>query len=300
MIASMTGYGRGQAEASGVCATVEVQSVNQRHLDVKVRLPSRLAHRERDVQQHVRHALERGRVTVSVGVERTGDDAAALPIRVDAASAAHVRRLLDTLREAADIDAPVRLEHLLHFAADIFTRDEDAADAEEGKDDAMWSVVADALDQALDALQAMRLHEGEALLKDLSARLDALEAFLGNVETRAPERVAEAQARLRERLTDLVADEHLDEGRLEAEIALLADKLDITEECVRLHSHLSLFREALADDAPAGRKLKFIAQEIHREVNTITAKANDAALAREGVEMKEEVEKIREQIQNVE
>jgi uncharacterized protein (TIGR00255 family) len=296
MIASMTGFGRGRATVAGVSAVVELRSVNQRHLDVALRLPSTLAGREGALKQHLAAAFERGRITVNVQIE-DDTDAAAFPLRVDPAAARHYRRLLDDLRAAADLDAPVTLDHLLHFS-DVFTTDEADPDADAAAH--LWPAVEAALGEAIGALRAMRLQEGEALLEDLRARIDTLGAFLVTVEARAPERVEEAQTRLRARLADLVDDEHLNPERLEAEIALLADKLDITEECVRLRSHLNLFRETLADDAPAGRKLKFIAQEIHREVNTITAKANDAAIAREGVRMKEEVEKIREQVQNVE
>ena len=141
--------------------------------------------------------------------------------------------------------------------------------------------------------------EGEALRDDLAARADALEALVAAVEARAPERTAEARARLHERLDDLVGAGRLEPGRLEAEVALLADKLDVTEEAVRLRSHLGQFRAALAETEPVGRRLNFLTQEIGREANTVGSKANDADLTRLAVAMKEEVEKIREQVQNV-
>jgi uncharacterized protein (TIGR00255 family) len=158
----------------------------------------------------------------------------------------------------------------------------------------------DALDAAIDAMRTMRREEGKALRSDLQDRIDAIEKHLSNIEERAPQRVDERQQRLRGRLEELVEDERIDPDRIETEIAVLADKLDVTEECVRLHSHLTMFREALDSDEPAGRKLKFITQEIHREANTIGAKADDETISRHAVQMKEEIEKIKEQIRNVE
>lgn len=295
MIASMTGFGRGTSQAGSLTATVEMRSVNNRYIDVSVRLPQNLADREGDVQARVKDAFERGRITVSVQVEKeAGVD---LPVRVNLDAARAYGRLLNDLRRAAGLDEPVRLEDLLrYYADDVFAAaEEDPAALEQ-----TWKAVVAALDDAIAQMHAMRQQEGEALRADLATRLDALEERLGDVEARAPLRVEEARIRLQERLDALLADQRFDPERLEQEIALLADKLDVTEECVRLHSHLNLFREALDADEAVGRKLNFIVQEIHREVNTIGSKANDAEVARLAVAMKEDVEKMREQIQNVE
>lgn len=293
MIASMTGFGRGSATAHGTTAMVEIRSVNNRHCDVSVRLPSRLAAHEGDVQAHVKQAFVRGRFNVNVQVE--GEEDEALPIDVDEEAAARYRRLLDRLRDAAGIQAPVQLDHLLHFS-DVFTTDED----EDETDEDAWEAVQVALGEAIEQLRAMRRQEGRALRDDLDARADAIETHLTAVEARAPGRIEAARDRLEERLARLMDDDRIDAERLETEVALLADRLDVTEECVRLHSHLDLFREALENEDAVGRKLKFITQEIHREVNTIGSKANDAAITEHTVQMKEEVEKIREQVQNVE
>jgi uncharacterized protein (TIGR00255 family) len=293
MIASMTGFGRGFAQQDGVAATVELRSVNNRYVDVSVRLPQRLSAHETDVQTRLKDAFERGRIKAQVQVEKT--DAVDLAVRVNHEAARAYGQLLEEARQAAGIDAPVRLADVLRYG-DVFTAAEDDPDETER----IWQVVRQALDSAIDALRTMRLEEGRALLEDLSARNDAIEALLIRVEERAPDRVDEARDRLRERLGELMEDARINPERLEQEIAIVADKLDITEECVRLHSHLSLFREALANDAAVGRKLNFITQEIHREVNTIGSKANDPEIARYAVQMKEEVEKIREQVQNVE
>jgi uncharacterized protein (TIGR00255 family) len=293
MIASMTGFGRGTATVCAVTATVEIRAVNNRHCDVSVRLPGSLTAHEGDVQAHVKQAFARGRFNVNVQVE--GEEDAALSIEVDTDAAASYRRLLDQLRDAAGLQAPVQLEHLLHFS-DVFT----TVDDEEDIDEEAWDAVQVALGEAIEQLRTMRRQEGDALRTDLEARIDAIGEHLATVQARAPKRVETARDRLDERLARLMKDGRIDPDRLEAEVAILADKLDVTEECVRLQSHLDLFREALDNEDAVGRKLKFITQEIHREVNTIGAKANDAPITEHAVKMKEAVEQIREQVRNVE
>ena len=293
MIASMTGFGRGTATVQAVTATVEIRSVNNRHCDVSARLPSSLAAHEADLQAHIKQAFERGRFNVNVQIE--GEEDETLPIEVDVEAAANYRELLDRLRRAAGIDAPLQLDHLLHFS-DVFTTVEDDEDLDEDA----WDAVQVALGEAIEQLRTMRRQEGRALRTDLEQRIVTIEDHLMTVEARAPQRVEAARDRLDERLARLMDDDRIDPERLETEVALLADKLDITEECVRLHSHLELFREALDNEDAVGRKLKFITQEIHREVNTIGSKANDAVITEHAVQMKEAVEQIREQVRNVE
>ena len=294
MVHSMTGFGRGRASVDGTTANVELRSVNKRHHDVSLRIPDALADREGDIQTRLTEAFERGRFLVDIEV--AADEEEALPIDLDTEKALAYKKLLERLSSAAQIQEPIRLEHLMQFD-DLFVASEEARDVAA---DEMWPAVEAALNEAIDALKAMRAQEGKALRTDLAARIDAIEENLDAIEDRAPERVRERQERLQERLDELVADDRIDPDRLETEIALLADKLDVTEECVRLRSHLEMFREAMDADEPAGRKLKFITQEIHRESNTIGAKANDETISRCAVEIKEEIEKIREQISNVE
>jgi len=290
----MTGFGRGHASTEDATATVEIQSTNKRHLDIFVHLPDPLPEAESDVRQRIQAAFERGQFDVNVSAELKGSDD--LPVDVDADMAIHHKRRLEQLSAAAQIEEPIRLDHLLEFE-DIFAGEEERQAA---KIQRAWPVVTEALDVAIEDLQEMRGEEGEALREDLEHRTRTIDEHLDAIEERAPTRVEERQEQLRERLRDLLDDEHLDPDRLETEIALLADKLDVTEECVRLHSHLKMFREALDADEPSGRKLKFITQEIHREANTIGAKADDETISRRAVEMKEEIEKIKEQIRNVE
>jgi uncharacterized protein (TIGR00255 family) len=294
MIRSMTGFGRGHASTEDASATVEIQSTNKRHLNIFVHLPDPLPEAESDVRMQMKEAFERGQFDVNVSAELKGADT--LPVEVDADAAMHHKRRLEQLAAAAQIEAPIRIDHLLEFE-DIFAGEEER---EAAKIQRAWPAVTQALDAAIDDLQAMRREEGDALRDDLERRTRAIDEHLDAIEARAPARVEERQAQLRDRLGELLDDEHLDADRLETEMALLADKLDVTEECVRLHSHLKMFREALDADEPSGRKLKFITQEIHREANTIGAKADDETISREAVEMKEEIEKIKEQIRNVE
>lgn len=297
MIHSMTGFGRSTAEAGGTCATVELRSVNKRHFETSLRAPRALSEREAEMQAYLKARFERGRITAQVQIDEPEPEA--LPVVVDEAAARAYAGLLRRLRTAAGLDAreaPIHVDHLLHFSDVLTTPDEDAATC----DGDAWAAAERALHAAADALEAMRRQEGEALRRDLEGSLRRIAEGLEAVEARAPERIAAARARLRERLDEIFADERVATERLEAEIAALADRLDLNEECVRLRSHLDLFRQALDSGEPVGRKLRFLVQEVHREVNTIGAKANDAAIAHHVVAMKEEVEKIREQVENVE
>ena len=292
----MTGFGEGSAEAGGVAATAELRSVNARHLDLKLRFPDALKARESEAQARLKDRFDRGRITAHVQLEGAGDDDT-LPVRVDEEAAAAYAALLRRLAAAADLgDAPVRLEHLLEFSDVLEHREEQEAPA--GED--AWPAAGQALTEAIEHLRATRRREGESLCDDLRARTDAIAERLEQIEARSPERIAERRDTLRERLGELFDDERVAADRLESELAMTADKLDVTEECVRLRAHLGQFEDALADDEPTGRRLKFLTQELHREANTIGAKANDATLSHHAVAVKEEIEKIREQIRNVE
>ena len=294
MLRSMTGFGRGTSRVGVAEATIEVRSVNGRFCEVAVRGPRVLNAFDPAVQALCKDRLERGSVTVSITLQRRTAEAA---LAVDRGAAQAYGRLLREAQAAAGLDpqtAPVTLDHLLRY--DVLTSAEPDVEAEQAE---AWAAVEPALQDALDGLDAMRVQEGRALREDLVGRLDALDAHLAAVAERAPVRVHEAQARLRERLAELAGDERLNPDRLETEIALLADKLDVTEEVVRLRAHLDQFREALDASEAVGRRLNFLAQELNREVNTIASKANDADLAARAIRMKEELEKVREQVQNV-
>ena len=292
MLRSMTGFGRGTAREGAADATVEVRTVNGRYAEVTVRGLGDLAEHEAAVQSLVKDAIERGNATVHVTLA-TG--AASGPLQVDPAAASALGALLRHAAEAAGLASEsVTVADLLRAGDVLVPAPPDPAAAE-----AAWAAVRAALAEALTRLDAMRQAEGAALADDLGARLDALDALTAEVEARAPVRLEAARQRLRDRLADLADVPDLDPGRLETEAVLLSDKLDVTEETVRLRSHLEQVREALAAPEPVGRRLNFLSQEIGREVNTIGSKANDAEITRLSVSMKEELEKIREQVQNV-
>ncbi len=292
MMTSMTGYGHGEAVSGGIAVSVELRSVNGRYLEVVTRLPRQLALRENEVREHVRRKLLRGKITLTLSIERGADGAA--PLKVDAASAKAYYRLLNDLRKAVRLKQTVRLEHLLQFS-DIFEPRE-----LENTGEKEWDVVQVALDRALDALLVMRKAEGEELQRDFDARLDALSGLVDRIEQLSKAQVPRERERLRERIAQILEHEPVDEGRLELELAILAEKLDVTEECVRFRSHLTYFRQAMASPDAAGRKLNFLIQEMNREVNTMGSKSSDADIAHLVVQGKEELEKIREQLQNIE
>jgi uncharacterized protein (TIGR00255 family) len=291
MIESMTGFGRGTARVGQAEATVEIRSVNGRYGDVSVRLPRALHPHESAVQNALKDRLDRGKINAAITVQQDAGDVALV---VDARRAAAYGRLLREAAEAAGLPDPTAAD-LFRFS-DVLVPVEGAAAEDDGD---AWAATQAALNEATDRLLAMRRTEGEALAADFRLRLDLIEEELAGVEAQAPERTAGHQARLRERLDEIAGDDRINPERLEAEVALLADKLDVTEECVRLRAHLAAFRAAMESDEAVGRRLNFLAQEFNREINTIASKANDAGMAARAVRMKEELEKIREQVQNV-
>lgn len=289
----MTGFGRAEVARHGITATVEVRGVNSRYLDVTTRLPRLLSQREKDIKEIVRSCVNRGNLVVSVSVEEESD--AIAPVAVNKLAAKAYIKLLNDLRKAAKIKEKVRLEHLLKFS-EVFEVPKD-----EQSDEPEWTVVEEALRGALDGFNTMRRNEGGELAKDLQRRIQWLSETVEKIERLSRERIPEERKRLHERIAQLVADKSIiDQNRLELEIALLADKLDVTEECVRFRSHTKFFLETIANTDSAGRKLNFLIQEINREANTIGSKTNDSEIAHLVVQMKEELEKIREQLQNIE
>lgn len=289
----MTGYGRGEASKAGVTVAVEVRSVNNRHLEVTTRLPRSLAQREKDIKDIIRMLVNRGSVSVSVKVEKKEDASASL--RVNKAAARTIHKLLQELRATMKMKEEVRLEHILHFSEVLEGGEENGTDEKE------WAVTEQALKRALKNLNEMRAREGKELAKDLRARVESMNRSLDTVERLGAQRVPDERKRLQERVAQLVSDPRvIDQNRLELELALLAERLDVTEELVRFRSHNKMFLGALGDQEAAGRKLNFVVQEMNREANTIGSKANDASIAHVVVGIKEELEKVREQIQNIE
>lgn len=292
MIASMTGYGRGESAAKRMTIAVELRSVNSRYLEVSARLPRSLSMRENEIKEIIRRRISRGKITMVAFIEKesNGD----IPVRINASAAKGYYKLLNDLRKVVKLKQAVRLEHVLQFSDVLEPIEIESTDEQE------WDVLQGALSEAIENLLTMKLNEGEELGKDFRHRIGILEEKLSQIEQLAVEQIPNERVRLRERIKQLLEKEPVDEGRLEMEIALLADRLDVTEECVRFRSHNKFFLEALKDKEPAGRKLNFLIQEMNREANTIGSKSSAAEIAHLVVNIKEELERLREQLQNIE
>lgn len=291
MIRSMTGFGAGRGSAGGEELDVEIRSVNHKYCEVKVRLPRELAALEVEAAKAVRERLARGGIDVTV--RRPGPGAGLAP-RVDLALAESYAHAFRELQARLGLPGAVSLADVLS-ADGVVRLDERAVDPDAARA-ALWTALA----AALDALVAMRAREGEALARDLAARLDTVEALVARAAALVPQAIEHHRARLAERVQELTRGIPLDPGRLEQEVALFADRTDVAEEVTRLRSHLSQVRALLAGSEPAGRKLDFLVQEMHREVNTIGSKSQSAEVATVVVAAKAEIERMREQVQNVE
>jgi uncharacterized protein (TIGR00255 family) len=292
MLLSMTGFGRGECVENGLHVTAEIRSVNNRFLDVSVRMPRILSVYEADVKELIRQHLSRGRVNLSISLQ--APEMNGLAIKPDLELARSYAEMLRELSGALGLEGGVRLEHLLNFS-EIFAPPEDEETAE-----VIWNCARKAIVQAIEELNRMRAQEGANLAKDLLARVDHLEEVIGEIEKIARQNVVQHQKMLEKRLKELLQSPELDRNRLETEMAIMADRLDITEECVRFRSHIDLFRDFVNHHEVAGRKLNFLLQEMNREANTIAAKASNADISHRVVLIKEELERLREQVQNVE
>ena len=288
---SMTGYGRSSVEVDGRRLTIEVKSVNHRFLDVAFRMPRSFSFLEDDMRRQIGAAISRGHVDVFATYRNVRPDSRA--VSVDAALAAAYDRALTELHNLSDARDDRSLMALARLP-DVLQ----VTEAEEDQD-ALRALVAKALGEALDGLTAMREKEGCALADDLKGRLDRLEALTERIAERYPETVAAYETRLRERIEELIGT-NVDRQRLLTEVALMADRSAVSEELVRLKSHVAQLRETISMPGGVGRKLDFIVQELNREVNTVSSKSQDIPITQVVVEAKAEIEKIREQVQNVE
>jgi len=287
---SMTGFGTAEGPVAGGRLRLEVRSVNHRHFVVQARLPSELGPLEADIRERLRRHLERG--SVSVSARWTEEPPAAAAVEVDAERARAVVEALRGVGRELHIAGDVDLATLARIPDVV--RVKPAETAIEAED------VLKVLDDAARSCAAMRAREGQALAADLRERLVALAALAEKVAGRAPARLAEEQERLRRNVAELSRGVAVDQGRLAQEVAFLADRLDVTEELVRLRTHVAAASAALEAGTPAGRQLGFLLQELGRETNTIGSKANDAAMAEAVIAMKGELEKMREQVENLE
>ncbi len=291
MLCSMTGYGQAQVDGVRNRIAVEVRAVNGRHLDLNLRLPPGGWALEHKIRKGIAERLRRGRIDVQVRWEPL-DPEEEPPIELHLGRAKAYRKALERLREALGIEGAVDLALMASFR-DLISSREPSIEAEE-------EALHEALGLALDSLEAMRIAEGKAIQSDIEERLACMEQGIVELEILAKQVVEGHLCRWRERLKLLTGGQHLDQGRIEQEMAIWVDKLDVTEELVRLKSHLQQFRNLMAGHDPVGRKLEFLLQEMHREANTLGAKANDAEVSQRIAGFKAQIERLREQVQNVE
>lgn len=292
MLKSMTGYGRGDASAPGRKFTVELKAVNHRFNEVVLRLPRSLSSMEDRIRRIIQSRVARGRVDGFFGVEECGEKTAI--VKVDKALAAAYYKAMNELQEGLDIDGKIKLKHVIALPG-VMAVAEPVEDVEE-----WWPAVQEAVEVAVENLVRMRAVEGEQLAKDLIKRVEQVALLSEKIRKRSPVVVEEYRERLGVRLNDFLKEAGLDGDRLAAEAALFAERSNITEETVRMESHLKQVRACLGTGESVGRKLDFLIQEMNREINTIASKANDLEISRWVVEVKSELEKIREQVQNIE
>lgn len=292
MIRSMTGYGGAKGSCQGLNISVELKSVNNRYLDCSVRLPRGFLFAEDAVKAKVQSHISRGKVDVFVNIEAVGSEAVAVRVNEQLAAGyvGAIRQLSETFGLENSLSALA-----LGRMPDVLTVEKQDADAE-----TVTAAIAEIAEQALAAYDEMRAREGKKLQDDIAGRLDTIEAYVTQVERRSPETVKEYRERLYRKMTEVLQNTALDEQRILLEAGIFADKVAVDEETVRLRSHIAQMRSMLAEGSPIGRKMDFLVQEFNRESNTIGSKCNDGAVTKIVIELKSEIEKIREQIQNIE
>ena len=294
MIKSMTGYGRGEAAFEGRTIVVEVRAVNNRYLDCTVKMPRAYIFAEDALKARVQASVARGKLDVFVNISGAGAEGVSVTVNEELAKA--YIDALARLHELSGGKAPesYSVTDLARFPEVLMVEKQ-----EEDQDTLKKQLLA-ALDLALADFAAMRAKEGERLAEDILSRAAAIETLVGRVEERSPQTVSEYRARLEAKMTEVLQNTQIDESRLLTEAAIFADKIAVDEETVRLRSHISQLRELLAKGGAVGRKLDFLIQEFNREANTIGSKCSDIDIARHVVDIKAEIEKIREQVQNLE
>ena len=293
LIKSMTGYGKGESSNDLYKFKVEIKAVNHRYNDIIIKMPRHISYLEETIKKIIKDKISRGKVDVYINLEYVNESA--IDVKVDIPLAkSYMKSLLDLTREL-ELDDNIRLNNILSISEVIRT------ERKELDEDLIWGVLKIALNDALDNILNMRLAEGLELKNDILVKLSNIEYLVNQIEQRSPYVVQDYKERLRERISSLLDDNIvLDEERLTNEVVFFADKSSIDEELVRLASHIKQFRSILDEDESIGRKLDFLIQEFNREINTIGSKANDITITKFVVDLKAELEKIREQIQNIE
>jgi len=291
MLISMTGFGQGEATSAASSVTVEIRSVNHRFLDLAFKLPRVIQNREADIKDIVRAKLARGRVTISINIESpTSGRAITINEQVLETYLAQLR----AFAKKHNLDERLSLDTLMQLP-EVVT----AKELEPGEDE-VWPLVEKSLNAALDSCTKMRVEEGRALEKDLVQRMQLIDRTVSAIEKLSPEVAKQQVEALRKRVAQLAGDVQVSEDRIAAEIVMLADKTDFTEEITRLRSHEGQFNRAIKDGGEVSKRLTYILQEMHREASTIGAKASGSEVIQHVVVLKEETEKLREQVQNLE
>lgn len=292
MIYSMTGFGRAEASEGKRKFTVELKSVNHRYLDLNIKMPKQLNALESEIRSFLKEQIGRGKVDVYITCEKEHEDAVFL--KYNASLAASYLKYLRAMAEEFELEDDIRVSTLSRYP-DVFVMEETPADEEE-----LWNGLREALTGACRQFVAARAAEGENLKADLLDKLEELLSDVQFIEKRSPEIMAEYRQRLEDKVKELLGDRQLDDARIATEVTIYADKICVDEETVRLKSHIFSMKDALTKGGAIGRKLDFIAQEMNREANTILSKANNIEISDVGINLKTGIEKIREQIQNIE
>ncbi|NLJ98332.1 MAG: YicC family protein [Tissierellia bacterium] len=293
MIKSMTGFGIGESSDGRYNFSVEIKTVNHRYNDIMIRMPKHLSYLEDKIKTTIKDRINRGRVEVYIKLGYI--DEAGMDIKVDFQLARAYKDRLNELIGELQIKDDIKLSHILAVPEIIQT------ESKKVDDDSIWNCLKIALEVALDNVMTMRKNEGIELKRDMENQLVTVQHLIGKIENRAPLVVIEYKEKLKERIEELLKEDcNIDEDRLNYEVVFFADKSDITEEITRFKSHIKQFSNSLMNEEAVGRKLDFIIQEMNREINTIGSKANDLYICNYVVDIKSELEKIREQVQNIE
>lgn len=292
MIKSMTGFGRCEIAGNNRKFTVEMKSVNHRYLDVNIRIPKKLSFFESAVRTELKNYISRGKVDVFISYEDFSENTSS--VRYNREIAEEYLTYLRQMAQDFNLEDDVRVSTLSKYP-EVFTMEEQSLDEEE-----LWKGLQKAIDGAAQMFVRTRIEEGEHLKEDLTGKLNGMLKLVDFVEERSPQIVAEYRGKLEEKVRELLEDTAVDESRLLTEVTLFADRVCVDEEIVRLRSHIETTGKTLTEGGSIGRKLDFLAQEMNREANTILSKANDLDISNCAIELKTEIEKVREQIQNIE
>lgn len=292
MIKSMTGFGRCETAENGRKFTVEMKAVNHRYLDVNIKMPKALNFFETAIRSELKNYIARGKVDIFITYEDFSENTSAVRYHRDVAE--EYLKYLRRMAEDFGLEDDIKVSTLSKYP-EIFTMEEAGIDQEE-----LWKELQKALDGAAEMFVETRITEGEHLRDDLLDKLDGMLRLVDFISERSPKIIAEYRGRLEDKVKELLADNTVDESRLLTEVTIFADKVCVDEELVRLRSHIETTKNALIEGGSIGRKLDFLAQEMNREANTILSKSNDLEISNCGIELKTEIEKVREQIQNIE